>query len=280
MLSTPDLDRLGNLVSTIGSREFGGSFYTLFRDMFDIEECTVFAFPAPSQPQPIVIECASDETRNVALRLADDYVSGGYLTDPNVLGHAQPCSTANIYVTNPDDIDDASYRAHYYEKPSISQELVVMGHAGGTLYYTSLYRKSCRSAFGHGELSAIRPLANFIVKTLHRHSELVTPQGESNFSFVPCPTDAPSELRQRTLQHLREVLLAGDSKLSQREAEICAGIVMGYSTLAIALNCAISTNTVATHRKRAYAKLGISSQNELFVRYFSTVRDFQARQTH
>ena len=155
-----------------------------------------------------------------------------------------------------------------------------MGRAGGTLYYTSLYRKSRRSSFGHSEVSAIRPLANFIVKTLHRHSELATPQSDSQLRVLPCSAEAPAELRQRTLLHLKEVLLAGGHRLSQREAEICAGIVMGYSTLAIGLNCNISTNTVATHRKRAYAKLGISSQNELFVRYFSTVRDFQSRYAH
>ncbi|WP_189622426.1 helix-turn-helix transcriptional regulator [Novosphingobium colocasiae] len=86
----------------------------------------------------------------------------------------------------------------------------------------------------------------------------------------------PGKLRQRTLEYLREVLMEGPGKLSHREAEICAGIIMGYSTEAIGLNCMISVNTVATHRKRAYAKLGISSQNELFLRYFSAVRRFQS----
>ena len=79
------------------------------------------------------------------------------------------------------------------------------------------------------------------------------------------------------LDDLREIMALGPLKLTPREAEICASIIMGYSTEAISLNCSISINTVATHRKRAYAKLGISSQNELFLRYFTTVRQFQAK---
>ena len=79
------------------------------------------------------------------------------------------------------------------------------------------------------------------------------------------------ESRGETLAYLREVLLSEPHLLSPREAEVCAGIILGYTTVGISLNCGISINTVATHRKRAYRKLGISSQNELFSRYFRLV---------
>jgi len=59
--------------------------------------------------------------------------------------------------------------------------------------------------------------------------------------------------------------------LTQREADVCAAIALGYTTVGIGLNLGISVNTVATHRKRAYAKLGISCQNELFARYFDSL---------
>ncbi len=70
---------------------------------------------------------------------------------------------------------------------------------------------------------------------------------------------------------LRSTLLKAPGALTQREAEICASIALGYTTLGISLKLGISINTVATHRKRAYAKLGISSQNELFARYFDNM---------
>lgn len=270
-----DLDRLGDLIATIGSRDFANAFYGLFRDLIAIDECIVFSFPASETPQRMIVENASDEERAIALRLAEDYVAGGYRNDPNLSG--MQGATVTAYVVDPENITDLTFREHYYDTPEISQELVVQGSVSGTLYYMSFFRKHGCEKYSAAELQLVQAIGGIIVKALHRHNELVVPVGDERFTFVPRPTDAPSELRERTLEHLRDVLLASSYKLSNREAEICAGIVMGYSTLAISLNCSISPNTVATHRKRAYAKMGISSQNELFTRYFSTVTDFQTR---
>ena len=51
--------------------------------------------------------------------------------------------------------------------------------------------------------------------------------------------------------------------LSEREASVCTGIILGMTSEGIALDLGISVNTVRTYRKRAYARLMISSQNEL-----------------
>ncbi|WP_374597998.1 helix-turn-helix transcriptional regulator [Sphingosinicella sp.] len=275
MLGSAEFDRLGEIVSTLGSREFGPQFYGLFRDLLDVEECTVFSFPDPSNPRSLVVEGNCAEQREAARKLASDYVSGGYLNDPNVKRpHSQV--PIDIYITEADNIFNDEYRRHYYDTPELSHELVVLGNASGTLYYTSFYRKKHRHEFGESEIEIMSLMAGFMIKALHRHSELVRHTDSAGFNFIPSSSGETGEMRQKTLEHLKNVLVAGPHKLSQREAEVCAGIVMGYSTEAISLNCSISTNTVATHRKRAYAKLGISSQNELFLRYFLTVREFQS----
>lgn len=274
ILTASDFDRLGDLVSVIGSREFGRRFYAVFKQLLDVEECTVFSFPDPSHPQSLIVAGNCEEELHMARRLAKDYVDGGFLYDPNVK-RSTPRQGVDIYVMDADTIQDASYREHFYEMPHVSHELVVLGNTKGTLYYTSFYRKKARQQFGVHEVGVASSLAGFMIKALHRHSELVRSAGQDEFRFVQ-PADVPSQRRAKTLDHLKDVLVSGPHKLSNREAEICACIVLGFSTEAISLNCAISVNTVATHRKRAYAKLGISSQNELFVRYFSAVRELQA----
>jgi DNA-binding CsgD family transcriptional regulator len=45
---------------------------------------------------------------------------------------------------------------------------------------------------------------------------------------------------------------------------VCARILSGYSSEAIASELGISLHSAFTYRKRAYDKLGIASQNELF----------------
>ena len=54
-----------------------------------------------------------------------------------------------------------------------------------------------------------------------------------------------------------------EPNMPKRETEVCAAITLGMTSEAIALNLGISVNTVLTYRKRAYARLGISCQNEL-----------------
>ena len=46
-------------------------------------------------------------------------------------------------------------------------------------------------------------------------------------------------------------------------SHLCAAIAVGMNSEAIALTLGIRLNTVLTYRKRAYARLGICSQNEL-----------------
>lgn len=55
----------------------------------------------------------------------------------------------------------------------------------------------------------------------------------------------------------------GKATLSDRESEVTQLILRGHSSESIGFNLGISLGTVKTHRKNAYAKLGISSQSEL-----------------
>jgi DNA-binding CsgD family transcriptional regulator len=276
MITANQLDRFGDLVSTIGSASFGAEFYRLFSKDLAISECTVFSFPAAARPSSLVVEGAHAPERARASRLASDYVLGGYRADPNVRGSLRG-TDIKVYLASPDLIGDQDYRRHYYDDPELGHELVMLGRAGETLYYASFYRGRNERAFDASELDRVTTASRFVLKALHRHNQLV--RGETDDEPVRQALQeplAPCEQRARTLEYMRDILLSSPQGLSPREAEVCAGIVLGYTTLAISLNCGISLNTVATHRKRAYAKLGISSQNELFVCYFSTVSQFQS----
>ncbi|WP_254690874.1 helix-turn-helix domain-containing protein [Shinella daejeonensis] len=63
----------------------------------------------------------------------------------------------------------------------------------------------------------------------------------------------------------------GLDRLTPREREIVAFILKGYSAEATGQVLEISTGTVRIHRRNIYAKLGISSQRELFSRFMPGV---------
>ncbi|GLZ78144.1 hypothetical protein Afil01_29510 [Actinorhabdospora filicis] len=53
---------------------------------------------------------------------------------------------------------------------------------------------------------------------------------------------------------------AGDSGLSERELEVLAGLSQGHSNAQIAARLFISEDTVKTHTRRLYRKLGASDR--------------------
>lgn len=57
--------------------------------------------------------------------------------------------------------------------------------------------------------------------------------------------------------------------LSKREFEVVETIALGSSTKEAAEQLFVSTDTVASHRKNAYRKLGINRETELCKWYFS-----------
>ena len=279
MSVTVDLDRVGDLVSALGSPQFGCHNRDLFSDFLSFDQCTVFAFKSTAAPDAVVLEGKSEQMRTIAQSLASEYVAGGFEQDPNVHRVRAPDSPT-VHCLSAEDLTNRVYRLRYYDEPRLAHELVVLGQTDDTLYYSSFYRTDREAGFCPSELDRAHGLARFAIKALHRHLQLLgatAPNATAVTGADPNDKSPSGERRRRLLAHLKEVLLAEPYSLSPREAEVCAGIVLGYTTLGISLNFGISINTVATHRKRAYRKLGVCSQNELFSRYFQLVNQHQAR---
>ena len=278
-MNTIGLDRIGDVVLALGSPRFGGEYYKLFHETLGIEACTVFAFRPEGSPIPLVVECDSHDRREQAWELAWEYSRGAFKHDPIIRGNLNRTSTDAapvVYSLCADQVKDVGYRRHFYDEAALHQKVGVLGRVDGTVYYSNFYRGSDTSGCNElEELRLMRELAGLAVKVLRRHDVA------SEASATPTSKAAsPSDWHRSALAHLRTVFLGGPHGLSPREAEVCAHVVLGYSTLAIGLNLGVSVNTVATHRKRAYSKLDVCSQNELFERYFTTVNRLLAEQRH
>lgn len=69
----------------------------------------------------------------------------------------------------------------------------------------------------------------------------------------------------------------GAEILSPREGEIVQMILKGHSSLSISLILEIALPTVKSHRRNAYAKLGISTQQQLFHMYLKDRQKLQLK---
>lgn len=80
----------------------------------------------------------------------------------------------------------------------------------------------------------------------------------------PGDADATTRPKDVLLQFYRQRLLALDRGLTGREIDVCARSLSGMTAEGIGLELEIKKSSVVTYRKRAYERLGISSQHELF----------------
>jgi DNA-binding CsgD family transcriptional regulator len=263
-----NLGRIGDVTLNIGAPGFGRSFFRLFADAFGVKFCTVLAFPSASEPLVIVSEGAMPGEGDVAKKLAaayakDCYHYGSEATSPTVLRATVPASTC--------------FRRRWIEAPWTGYQLVQFNALEGIGYCLSLCRDEHAGAFCAKDVAAMRRLSRFAFPAVHRHLDLETQRKSSHYDSLKAKPSPVATLDTPAMRaHMRQVFLEAPNHLTPREAEVCAGIVLGYSTTTIGLNLRIALNTVATHRKRAYKKLGVGTQNELFARYFDNIRGMYA----
>lgn len=259
------LGAMSEMVSIIGDPAFGDRFFGIVERMIGADHCTVFVSHGGGV-QTLVAEAQTDAAAARVRQLAGLYSARGYRTDP-VWNRASPRPTetaVHAEVIAPGYFADPAYRREFYEKPNIMEEIALSAEVGcGRRVYASFYREQGRARFSEAEISALQASAPVTMQVLAKHADLTHAEAAPSRSLS----------REDLLRRVQQAMMDENSLLTQREAEVCTGIVLGYTILGLSLNMGISVNTVATHRKRAYAKLRISSQNELFAHYFSLVEN-------
>ncbi len=89
-----------------------------------------------------------------------------------------------------------------------------------------------------------------------------TPEAQTHDSFESAHTAQPAATAGPEAKPI-DAWLREEYGLSKREAEVAALIAQGRSKTYIAEHLVVSENTVRTHAKNAYAKLGVHSNQEL-----------------
>lgn len=194
---------------------------------------------------------ASDENVIITEATQKLYLTIYYRLDPNkeFLEHFSDNRSILIKRLKPSDISDIGYRKLWYEKMGIFDRVSIITQADKGLYCLNLFRT--KKVFSDFDISIITDLSFLLSSLTIKHARLAG----SISGFMT---------REVQLEGLVERLAKIDKTLSQREKEVCARILLGMSSEGIALDLSIKVQSVLTYRKRAYARLNISSQNELF----------------
>ncbi|WP_082908217.1 helix-turn-helix transcriptional regulator [Bradyrhizobium neotropicale] len=244
--TSADMPGLTDLIEHLGTPAFPA---TLFRSTFDwakASHLTAFAFEPRQKPRLIFAE--NTGTAPIARGVADQYCRDYWRHD---LANRVPLDTGTadrseswILHTQASEIVHSDYRRACYASVCLDHRVSLIDMKGNHTLRINIYR-SKGDAFSDDDVQRIADRAGLLLALTRRHADYGLADRQNSFT------------RYR-------VRLAGVAPgLTRREREVCAAIILGLTSEGIALELGVGLNTVLTYKKRAYARLGISSQNEL-----------------
>ncbi len=194
-----------------------------------------------------------------------NYFGGAYLLDPfyraGIAG--KPAGLYKLGEVAPAGFEQSEYFRTYYESSPISDEVNFLFYMDEDHFIcVALDRKEDSPPFSEEEVQTLRQCEEMLEAVLLNY-------------WGRTAEDRRATGSKLYVQLEQALGTFGDSVLTPREAEIMRLYLYGHDTRSIADRLDISVNTVAVHRKNAYARLDINSQSELFSLFISSMYCFQ-----
>ncbi len=238
-------DAISPMVLAIGQPAFPQVLIETLRVVANVGHCMVFTFADQRSARCLL----SAGNIDIGPDLGAAYSEHFHTSDPNRDAIFQERSEArHILLPNfARRMYPRSYRKIFFEDSEIVDKAATAIWVGDHCYYVNFYRTEAQGGFAPAERQRIAAVAPLIGAIVARHCR--------EQSAVMEPADKLAALFAD-----RGPLAV----LTSREKDVCGRILSGFTSEAIAVDLGISLNSVFTYRKRAYEKLGIASQNELF----------------
>lgn len=233
---------LAGLISVVGTSDFSKMLFGAATAWAQPEHLTAFMMDEGERPRMVLAENAG--ANKVAENLAGRYCSEFFRHD---LANRQQIDIGErgwILRTNASEIAQADYRHCCYTAVKLDDRISLCDTRKGHTLRINLYRRTGH-AFREDDVGRIEQTAAVLLALVRKHAEQCAPH------------------RPHSHAYYRDRLVAAVPALTPREADVCAAIIRGVTSEGIALELGIGMNTVLTYKKRAYARLNISSQNQL-----------------
>lgn len=243
-ISHPDADALAaSILKTVG-------------DTLPVAQCTIFAYEFDARPRTV---SAADHRGGRFLRdVAERYATHFYALDGNrAIIDAAPRSSRSrregasdalvLHQQQSAEIENEAYRAACYAQPNVSDRLSLLVQPVDSVWLSiNLYRDKAYGMFASGELAQIESVAHLFAHAAKSHYAL---NGQHQQGVAAA-----------MLARVRRACPA----LTPRELDVLRGTLEGAGAAEIAAQMGVKPASVVTYQKRAYARLGISSQRQLF----------------
>ncbi|QHC95462.1 LuxR family transcriptional regulator [Pseudomonas sp. R84] len=155
--------------------------------------------------------------------------------------------------------------AHHLQNPPAAtsaeaSQLHLTRRKDGYRYVISVYRNGESQRFSAQERSLLQDISPVLLPMVEKHINALQPANPDSQSPPEAVEGNGLEtLRLRFDERLEQLGLS----LSNRETEVCVGLLAGRTAPELAEQLALKVNTVESYLKRAAIKLGISGRHSL-----------------
>lgn len=241
---------LAQCITHLGEERFPDVLAEALRHVVHYDVIMVFGYLPGHRPIAPYTNLAPASAKLIV----DDYLAGPFLMDPFYKAACDGRSEGplRLCAEAPDHFYKSAYYTAHYVHTGIRDELGTLVRLDGDVaVILSLTRASAENAFSGRDLVRFRHVDPVVRALMRQHWRGVSAHFRNESERDPDGLD-------------QAFLRFGGSVLSYREAEIISHILSGHSSESIALKLGITTGTVKIHRRNAYARLGVSSQAQLF----------------
>lgn len=233
------------LIDTIGTEGFARTLFAAAHEMTRTPHLSAFSFAGCSSPRTLVAENTGQNaaSKRIAQLYAERYWTYDLANSVQLKSKSYRSATWCVR-TNASEIVQDDYKSQCYTSAGLSSRICVSQWHGDGEIRLNFYSSRARN-FVESEVNSIVGWSDILLSLLAKHDSMRKDQD------------------QRAWEGYAQRLRRLGAGLPAREVDVCDGILRGITSEGIALKLNVSINTVRTYRKRAYARLGICSHNEL-----------------
>ena len=248
---------VARLIAAADSRSIAKQLVTFMCTTVPNNGISLMAFHTDAPPEVIHHSLAPSRARHYL----DRYLAGPYLLDPlyQMALRADKPAMCRFRDAQPDRFHSSEYYRQYVERTHLVDEMdFLLGVSPVSALVLVCGRTEKR--FSRIELNQLR-LVEPIVRTAMQKIWDSRDRESSR--------DATDHGMHRRLTACFENF--GEETLTHREQEITQLLLRGHSSKSIARELGIAPGTVMVHKRNLFAKLGITSQYELFSRFIDSL---------
>ncbi|MEM1174777.1 MAG: helix-turn-helix transcriptional regulator [Pseudomonadota bacterium] len=246
---------VARLIAEDGPDGLSDALIRVIDQVVDHSRVAMLGFSHDAPPVVLAHDLAPAEEKHYLQR----YIAGPYLLDPlyQLALKLDKPSHVRFREATPDRFRSSEYYRQYCERTHLEDELDFFLDLDGATLVLVVAKLSGR--FSKADIARLvdaEPIFHAAMRKLWERSD----DGSRDASAL--------SMHEHLTNCFRNF---GASTLTQREREITQLLLRGHSTKSIARELDIAPGTVMVHKRNLFAKLGITSQYELFSRFIDTL---------